>query len=69
MAWAGLNESFDFWNIAVASFQTSTLIMPFLLLNNMVTSASVLLWFILWHLAGTNYCTITSAIVRCLDIS
>lgn len=43
MARAGSDESFDFWNIAAASFQMSGLVMPFLLLDNTVTSTSVLL--------------------------
>lgn len=48
------DESSDFRNIAVASFQMRTLVMPFLLLNNKMTSTSVLLRPTLQHLAGAN---------------
>lgn len=44
MARAGLDESFDFQNIAAASFHTSGLVVPSLLLDNTVTNTCLLLW-------------------------
>lgn len=44
MARAGSAELFDFRIISAASFLTSGLVIPFLLLHNVVTSTSVFLW-------------------------